>query len=144
MALRLVEVTLPRAELDGLPGLLEEVTLVDLKLWDTDGNGGMARILLDAQYTETVSDLLVDRYGSRDDFRIVLLAVEATVPQIEQPEEEKKQAQAEGEGSESKGPQRVSREELYEDLSEASGLTWVYVVMVALSTVVAAVGLTRG
>jgi len=144
MALRLVEVTLPRAELDELPGLLDEVTLVDLTVWETEGDGGLARILLDAQYAESVSDLLVERYGSRDDFRIVLLAVEATVPQIEPPEEEKKQAQAEGEGSEPKGPQRVSREELYEDLSEASELTWVYVVMVALSTVVAAAGLARG
>lgn len=36
------------------------------------------------------------------------------------------------------------REELYDDLGEASKLTRVYVVMVALSTLVAAVGLIRG
>lgn len=144
MALRLVEVTLPGDELDELSGLLDEVTLVDLHVWKAGGDSGMAHILLDAQYAETVSDMLVDRYGQRDDFRIVLLSVEATVPQVEPPEEEQAQESEEGEEGESKGTQRVSREELYEDLSEASGLTPVYVVMVALSTVVAAVGLTRG
>lgn len=42
------------------------------------------------------------------------------------------------------GPARISREELYEDVSQASKVTPVYLAMVALSSVVAAVGLLRG
>jgi uncharacterized hydrophobic protein (TIGR00341 family) len=42
------------------------------------------------------------------------------------------------------GARRISREELYQDLSEAARLTPVFLVTVVLSTVVAAVGLIRG
>ncbi|MCK4998898.1 MAG: TIGR00341 family protein, partial [Anaerohalosphaera sp.] len=74
-------------------------------------------------------------------FRIVIVAVEATIPRIEKPKEtepEIKQPLA-------KKLQyaRVSREELHNDILESSQLSWLFVVMVALSSVVAAIGLLR-
>ena len=102
---------------------------------------GLVRILLEAQDAEALSDLLVRQFGSRDGFRLLLLPVEATLPAAEP------QADIEAEGgasSPSRRSQRISREELYEDLAQAAELTPVYAVMVALSTVVAAIGLVRG
>jgi hypothetical protein len=89
-----------------------------------------------------VSDTLVNYYGSRNGFRLISLPVEATIPPVQH-------AVANDNGNGDATPnggsaQRISREELYEDLAQASRLTPVYAVMVALSTVVAAVGLIRG
>ncbi len=141
MALRLLEVTLPYRELDGVTGLLEGVRTVQVWTSGVPDGPGQARVLLDAHDAESLSDALVKRFGTRDDFRIVLLPVEATLPAVEEPLAEAADAAAREEppvGS------RISREELHEDLREASRTTRVFVVMVVLSTVVAAVGLLRG
>jgi uncharacterized hydrophobic protein (TIGR00341 family) len=143
VALRLLEVAVSGNELERVPELLKDARVVHF--WtSTAANGiGLIRVLLDAQDTEALSDLLVRNFGSENGFRLVLMPVEATVPAIAEPP--KSEA---SDGEEAKqvkvGPKRISREELYEDLAQASRLTAVYAVMVALSTVVAAVGLIRG
>lgn len=45
--------------------------------------------------------------------------------------------------AEKEGPARISREELYSDVTDISGLSTYYLVMVGLSTVVASVGILR-
>ncbi len=147
-----MEVTVPSAALDEIPEMLDEASVAHV--WTTDeGDGtGLVRVLLEAEETEAVSDLFVGRFGPEGGFRLVLLAVEATLPAVER--EEKKEAEEEGPGGEAgggeggkdegRGPRRIGREELYEDISQASRLDRVYLAMVALSTVVAAVGLIRG
>jgi len=137
VALRLIELTIPSVELERIPALLQDIQVIDFWRSGSATTGGIARILLDGRHTEALFDVLVRQFGSRDDFRLVSLPVEATVPPVEAPVgEENDQAKA--------AAQRISREELYEDMAEASRLTPVYVVTVALSTVVAAVGLIRG
>lgn len=141
MALRLVEATVPAAELERIPRLLEDLAVVDVRTVRWDDDAGLLRVLLDSKDSEALSDLLWNEFGGQDTFRLVMLSVEATVPPLEDPAAGDNEHG--GDASE-REPQRISREELYEDLSQASNLTVVYVVMVALSTVVAAVGLTRG
>ncbi|MEJ2152504.1 MAG: TIGR00341 family protein [Gemmatimonadota bacterium] len=139
MPLRLLEVTVPAEGLDEVSGLLEETSAVDVSIVRSTDGPGLVRILVDSHDSEAMSDLLCERFESHPAFRLVMLPVEATVPTVEEPEEEAEEPAERGHG-----PARVSREELYEDVSEASRLTHVYVVMVALSTIVAAVGLLRG
>ncbi|HSR66944.1 MAG TPA: TIGR00341 family protein [Acidobacteriota bacterium] len=143
MSLRLLEITGPKEEIEGVPDLLEEIPLVHLWTSAPENATRQVRILLDAQQVESVSDKLLSHFGSDSGFRLTSLPVEATIPAAEQDEEEK---DSEGDKQESKdsGPKRISREELYQDLSQASRLTPVYLAMVGLSTVVAAVGLIRG
>jgi len=140
--LRLLELTIPDGEADRLPDLLRDIPV--LHMWATENGeaNDFVRVLVEAQHVEAISDVLANHYGPRNDFRLISLAVEATVPTVPPPESE----HAEGEEPEKgrKDPRRISREELYEDLAEASKLTNLYLVMVALSTVVAAVGLIRG
>lgn len=142
MPLRLLELTLADAEGEGLHERLDGLPVVDLWTAESADGGGWARIVVDARHVESVSDVLVEHFGSREGFRLTVLALEATLPQVEEPADgDKPDAEAEdGEG----GPQRVSREELYEDLSQGSRLSSTYAVMVVLSTVIAAVGLIRG
>lgn len=143
MALRMLEVTVPQGEIDAIPELVGEFPIV--QIWtSTPARGtGLVRILLHAEHAEGVSDLMANRFESRDSFRLVLLPVEATVPAVESGRDESSR-DGETPEPEERGPERISREELYEDISQAGRMTRVYLVMVALSAVVAAVGLTRG
>jgi uncharacterized hydrophobic protein (TIGR00341 family) len=139
----LLEVTGPSLELEKIPGMLSDFHVAQVWTSRLEDDSGLVRILLDARDTEALSDILVRHFESRKDFRLILLPVEATVPPVEEPSKNEIPSGREAE-AESEKPQRISREELYEDLAEASRLTPVYIVMVALSTVVAAIGLIRG
>jgi uncharacterized hydrophobic protein (TIGR00341 family) len=75
---------------------------------------------------------------------MVLLPVEAAVPRPEKAQEPSSEDPSVAAQTAKKAPLRVSREELYADVSASSELTMVYLVMVLLSTIVAAIGLMRG
>lgn len=143
MPLRLLEFMIPEKETARLHKVLEEKPA--LGVWTTGSieGGAMIRILLDAQHVEALSDILIDNFGGGKDFRMVLLPVEATLPRIEEPEEKQKEKEEEAKGKEKPQP-RISRDELYEDLDNAGRLTFVYAIMVAVSTIVAAFGLIKG
>ncbi|HSQ22675.1 MAG TPA: TIGR00341 family protein [Coriobacteriia bacterium] len=144
MALRLLEFSVPDDEADGVTSTLEGQRIHHLWVASADSDGTAIRVLLDAEEVEAVTDALADRLGHRDECRMVLLPVEATIPRIEEPEDQQTEDEAAGnEAEEEDRALRISREELYEDLASGTKLTASYGVMVALSTVVAAVGLVR-
>jgi uncharacterized hydrophobic protein (TIGR00341 family) len=143
MPLRLLEVTIPNDEFDRVPDILEGVKVEHVAMFEAAEGPGLVRVLLDAQQAEAASDILVKLFGSRGGFRLTLLPVEATLPVIEEPPKPDPVEEAKAEPAK-KSPQRISREELYEDIAQASKVNGVYATMVALSTVVAAVGLIRG
>lgn len=143
MALRLLELTVPTDEVEKISEIIQDSPA--LHVWTSASADGttLVHVLLAAQHVEALSDALVSRFGSRDDMRWITLPVEATAPPVEEPMESE-EATGEEAAAEAPEPQRISREELYEDLAHASRVSTVYVVMVALSTLVAAVGLVRG
>lgn len=143
MPLRLLEVTVPVEDLEKIPALIRDIPIVHLRTSESGGDTGLMSILLEAQNEEAVSDLLVSHFGSNSAFRLILLPVEATLPAVAQPSDTEAIEGGSAEKSKTES-QRISREELYEDIAQASRLTTTYVVMIALSTVVAAVGLIRG
>jgi uncharacterized hydrophobic protein (TIGR00341 family) len=137
----LLELTIPNGEAGRISDLLLDIPTLHLAVAEEAGAQDSVQILVDAQHVEAISDVLVNLYGTGDEFRLISLPVEATVPTVVPSEDEKKK---EGEAEQDqKKPRRISREELYEDLAEAATLTNLYLVMVVLSTVVAAVGLVR-
>lgn len=94
------------------------------------------RLLVAENYTEKWMDLLEKHFKSYPAFKIVLLPVEAVLPREEpeaQPEEEKQ----------SNAFIRVSREELYVDMKDGATLSFNFIILMALSTVVAAIGLLQ-
>lgn len=138
--LRQLEISLPKDQVSSIQEALESTPIVQKWIYETEQGPCLVKVLLDAQHTEALCDQISSRLGARDDFRIVLLAVEATLPACAPVEELQDQSETPVEN----GAQRISREELYEDLVDASVVTPLYMLMVALSTIVAAIGLIRG
>ena len=140
--LRMMEIIVPETDLRDLARLLEESHGVEPWSETLDEGRGRVRVLLPAGRTEEVMDQLQQRFGMKPEFRVILLAVQATLPKLEEeapPPEEKKEKKPE-----LRTPNRVSREELYETVGGGTKLTFIFLLTVALSTLVAAIGLVRG
>lgn len=143
MALRLIEMVLQTKLGEELRELLKERNLVEYRQLPLSGDEVLVRILLDAEQSEAVLDILETRYAGDDGTRVVVLAVEATLPRAAlKPAEEPG-----GEAEPTQPPAaeilsgRIGREELYEDIKDAARCSRVFLAMVVLSTVVAAIGL---
>jgi len=100
------------------------------------------RLLAEASDTEKLIDDIGMRFASDGTFRLFLLPVEASLPRPKKPETGETETEP-AEAKEAPPPQRVSREELYADLTEGLGVSWQFLVMVALAAIVAAIGLIR-
>ncbi|MGR9107968.1 MAG: TIGR00341 family protein, partial [Gammaproteobacteria bacterium] len=138
MTLRLIEMVLPERSGEEVRELLAEQPLLELRLVNLPEDEILVRILLEGEQSEAVLDLLEKKYSGQKGYRVVVLPVEATLPRAE-PEEPV--ATPEKPPPEEKPPERIGREELYEDIKNGARCSRVYLSMAALSTVVAAVGL---
>ncbi len=143
MSLRLIEVILPTADAGRLSSTLEEQHTIGIWTTEMGDEQTMARILVPTGYTEGIADTLSTHFGQHATFRLMLFTVEATVPQPEEPEPEQTTQPDEQPPTETQS-QRVSREELYQDIAQGAQFSRVYLVTVVLSTLVAAVGVLRG
>ncbi len=143
MALRLIEMVLREKDGDDVRALLKDSKVIEHRQIRLANEEILVRILLDAEQSETVLDLL-DKHYTNWGNRVVILPVEATLPRDKvepEPEPETLPATSEPPPPEEKPPERIGREELYEDIKNGARLSRVYMAMVALSTVVAAIGL---
>ncbi|TYP92790.1 TIGR00341 family protein [Fodinibius salinus] len=138
MTYRMLELTASPETVQKARPIVEEKNVMGV--WSDNLEDGCAilRVLVDADKTEALTDTLTGKFADEEGFRIMLFTVQATLPQ---PEIEEEDEQAEEEES---LVGRISREELYADVTSGSELNWVYVAMVVLSTLVAGVGLVRG
>lgn len=136
MALRLLEIVLPQAHQETKNRLLE--TFPCDGRWDIPLANDMVltTVLLDAARVEPLMDELVRRYKSDKTFRVVLLPVEAAAPLPDAPN-----GKSETPHELDLPSSRVSRDELYQDIWDASGVTPIFIASVVLSTVVASAGL---
>jgi uncharacterized hydrophobic protein (TIGR00341 family) len=99
---------------------------------------------LSAEETELLLDEMQQRFSHVDGFRILLLPVEASIPRPEAKEEPPpKEIERETEKKSTPKPDRISREELYADIEGSTKLSWVFTVMIVLSSVVATIGILR-
>lgn len=139
MALRLIEMVLREEDGAAVRELLKEHKVLEHRQVRLPDGEVLVRILLDAEQNEAVLDVLEKRYTGEEGNRVVILPVEATLPRAE-PEPAAVPGQP---PSEEKPPQRIGREELYEDIKNGAQCSRVYLAMAVLSTVVAAIGLHR-
>jgi len=141
MALRLIEMVLPEENGAEVRELLKAHKVIEHQQLRLADGEVLVRILLDAEQIEAVLDLLGKRYTAEAGNRVVILPVEATLPRAEAKPEREPAAKPEQAPTEEKPPERIGREELYEDIKDAARCSRVYLAMVVLSTIVAAVGL---
>jgi uncharacterized hydrophobic protein (TIGR00341 family) len=141
MALRLIEMVCPEAKREEVEALAQEHE--PLGVWHDRfmDDQVMVRILLPAERAEAVLDRLESRYSGLEGFRVLLLAVEAAVPRPEAPAAAP--ARPSDDVTPAPLPSRISRQELYAAISASAQLTRIYLVMIALSSLVAAIGMWR-
>lgn len=140
MPLRYLQIVVPEKGGSDLEQLLEGRDVVGT--WnDARGEGvRVVGLLVAAEESEKIMDRLEQAYAHQDGFRVILLPVEAVLPRPESVEEPEKSVE---ESPQSSNGGRISREELYNDATEALGVTRILVAMTVLSSIVAAVGLVR-
>jgi uncharacterized hydrophobic protein (TIGR00341 family) len=145
MALRLIELILPEDQLQYAQGILKDCQAIDIWNENLQENKVLIRILLPADRTEKAMDTFEKHFSIVDGFRIILFPVEASIPRPQQAEEEvTKQEEIPTDKQLASNIGRISREELYNDVADSAKITKVFIIMVALSSIVAAIGLLRG
>lgn len=140
MDYRMLELSAPADTVQKARKMAKEEEVLGIWTDSLDDGTSILRVLIDVDRTEALSDRLTEKFSTADGFRIMLFSVEATVPQPEV--DEKEETQTSKDANENVVG-RISREELYADVTSGSKLNAVYLAMVILSTVVAAVGLVR-
>lgn len=141
MALRLIKI-LPPKNTEDVQQLFDEEDVIDYWIEQTDSGQKSITLLADVELTEKILDDLDAKFEGSDDYRIVLLPVAATIPKYEVEEAEDDEEKEKNKKDDNR-VKRISREELYEDIKEVVDSSWVYLVLIALSCVVAANGLIR-
>lgn len=143
MALRLIEVFLPAEEKNRFQELLKDHEI--LGNWQEGLSEGqiLIKLLLPAEKTGAVLDLMEKHFTTVEGFRIILLPVEASIPRPQAEEEKAEEPKPPAEEKPEKKTAGISREELYADIEETSQLSWTYVVFVLLASLVAAIGILR-
>lgn len=147
MPLRLLEIVLPDTDSQQILDIIEDESIISYWKEETADAGLLIKILLAAEQTEKILDLLEEKFSYQEGFRVILLSVEATIPRIQQDEvDESAEEEEEGDAEEDNNANnvsRISREELYADIVDSTKFSHNFLAMVILSSVVATVGLMR-
>lgn len=141
MALRLIKI-LPPKDFDDVESLINEDDIIDSWIDRSEGNKTVINLLAEVELTEKILGDLETRFTGKEDYRIVLLPISATLPALSEEEVENEDKTADQE-KEDERVHRISRDELYEEIKNNVDFSWVYLVLIALSCVVAANGLIR-
>ncbi|HYW90854.1 MAG TPA: TIGR00341 family protein [Gammaproteobacteria bacterium] len=130
----LIEVVADRGHLDTLTGIAEQHKAIDYWIGGGEPDRRVSlRLLVDDSQQQAVLDALQTTLSGEESFRIILLPVEAVLPQREEPE-------AEG----AAGRLAATREALYQEVVQGTRLNGSYLLLVLLSTVVVTIGLITG
>ncbi len=131
--MRIIEVITDPGNLDTLYGIAEQYGALDhWEVRSAEEGRAVARMLVEDPVRQKVMDALQSALGTSESSRILVIPVEAALP-LPQPAPEAPRVR----GS------KVTREELYAQVSSASRMDRGYVLLVLLSTIVAAIGLVE-
>ncbi|GAB4196010.1 MAG: TIGR00341 family protein [Wenzhouxiangellaceae bacterium] len=142
MELRLIEIIVPTEHCERLQEKLSDLTVIEQwTLASADDQRRVWRLLVGGQAVDDVLQRLEPFAERVDDFRVNVYQAQATLPSLEDSRQGNgEEEDANGEANE----QRISRSELYEGVSAGARCHPQYLLLVVLSTVVAAIGLERG
>jgi len=143
MEQRLIEIVLPEGRGDDIPELLHEQSLSGYWRDSVGENQARIRILLNSADVEPVLDILEPYLEKLPGATAMLLIVEASIPRKKNEQPQTGENEVDNEDKEKGKTGRISRHELYVDISANTGTTSTYLIMVVLSAVIAAIGLVR-
>lgn len=133
--MRLIEAIVPTAKSDAVKKAVEECGPTHWRFAATEDD---ETCVLKAFFAEAGAQELVDRLqdicaGETENWRILVLPVEATAPQPEEEEDENEEAR--------RREKTALREEIYDDVVEGAELSIDFFILTFASTIVAALGL---
>jgi len=132
--MKIIEATVSKGRLDTLLGIANQQQVRDFRLGAEDADGRqVARMLVADEQTQTVLDAMEAYLASDSDARILVIPVEAALPRPTISEEEASRRAAHAVA--------ITRQELYDDTEKNARLDSTFLVLVLLSTIVAAIGL---
>lgn len=136
MATRLIQLVLPHDLLDRACGVLDDL---DPKNWwhqpvEDDSGRDLLSVLVKPGESQAIMDALQDELEGEDGWRLMLLPVEALAPEILSEREQQDLEES---------TQTYAREEILASVQQNGALTRDFLAMVALSTVVAGIGLVQ-
>ncbi|MGB3652561.1 MAG: TIGR00341 family protein [Rivularia sp. (in: cyanobacteria)] len=135
MNLRLVEVYLPEEKGDKFEKLVAQYSYAGIWQKKLENNQLEFKILLSSGEVEPLVDCLVKQFTEVEDFRLLLLPVEASLPRLESSENSTGLSEA---------PSRINREEIYTNVASSVHFSWTQISLLLLSSSIAGVGLVRG
>jgi uncharacterized hydrophobic protein (TIGR00341 family) len=135
MNLRLVEVYLPEEKGDKFEKLVAEYSYAGIWQKKLENNQLEFKILLSSGEVEPLVDCLVNEFTKVEDFRLLLLPVEASLPRLESSDNSVGLPEA---------PSRINREEIYTNVASSVHFSWTQISLLLLSSSIAGVGLVRG
>jgi len=140
VALRLLEVAVASEHESRVAELLERHERATSWRLESSTAGAVFHTVMPAEDTEALMDAIESVCVGHADLRMVLVPAEASVPHVEsKPPEDRPRRSFVGIGSK----WRVSREELYEDASDGASVSPAFYLLIALSAVVASLGLLK-
>lgn len=136
MATRLLEIFIPQERLGELEKMLDERPTHSKWFERMSDSKVHYKILVASEAVEGILNDLEKAFTYDEGFRVLIMPVEAVIPRCEF--DRKEHPDLDGvTGS------RVSRHEIYNDIAEAARPSVVFYVLVALSTILASLGLVR-
>ncbi len=134
MQLKIIEVIAPKGNADTLIAIAEKHQAVDCQVYSVgDEEHECVRILTAQSQRQPLVDRIHAQLGSGDYWRLAILPVDATLPAVELDEEQS--------SAERSRATIATREELYNSVASGARLDTTFVFLVALSTLVAGIGL---
>ncbi|MBN1684943.1 MAG: TIGR00341 family protein [Gammaproteobacteria bacterium] len=155
MPLRMIEIVTSEELSEKMKEVVSHLDVVDSwRFVDDVNHKAKISLLVPLEKTQMVLDVLQSTFGERENTRILILPVEATLPEINEERKTvvlstRKSDTGRGWSQESfekeliKWPKGISREELYSEIEENTQLNVNFVLLVLLSTIVATVGLIK-
>lgn len=130
--MKYVEIVAESGSADTVKAIAEKIKASDLRIHPSDEDGlAQMRLLVDDGHLQWVLDALQSILGAQPSARITVLPVEAALPRVEKEEKPDK----------TRHSKTAAREALYEEVAGNAVLDGTYLLLVFLSTVVAAIGL---
>lgn len=141
MPYRRIDLVLPGDADLNVADICDELKLLDVTEHASDeGQRRRISLLLRADQTEPILETLDKRYGEHEHFSAAVIELAALLPRPNEQEEDGKEDDSD---SAERARNRISREELLDDLEPGTQISRVYLLTVLLSSIIASVGLIR-
>ncbi len=145
MPLKLIEMTIGQDAEPFAYDRLKEQHILGIWSQKLANDLSIIRLLVVGQQVESVMDVLTEKYGDLEEFRTVVLPVEASLPRFSTDQRIISDSQGRVyEMADEDRSDRMSREELYVTIGDAANPTRSFLALVILSSLVAAIGVLRG